>query len=61
MLVLPLISTALTVASLATAAQMWWKGTGSVLGRVYYSVVALQGILFVLFLNHWNFIGFRFG
>ena len=61
MLVLPLVSTSLTAVATVATALVWWRKSGSVLGRVYFSLVVLQGALFVLFLNYWNFIGFRFG
>ena len=61
LLALPLAATALTAAVVVVAGLMWWRGDGSVAGRTAYSLVALAAVLFIGFLNHWNFIGFRLG
>ena len=38
----------------------WRGGYGSVVGRVYFSLVALTALLFVPFLWYWNLLGFQY-
>ncbi|UCC61989.1 MAG: beta-lactamase family protein [Anaerolineae bacterium] len=61
LLILPLAATALTAVVVVVAGLMWWRRDGSVVGRIAYSLVALAAVLFIGFLNHWNFIGFQLG
>ena len=61
MLVLPLISAALTVGMLVVAGRMWWRKVGSATGRTFFSLVALLAVLFLWFLHCWNLFGFHFG
>jgi hypothetical protein len=61
MLVLPLISAALTAGMLVAAGSMGWRKIGSAAGRVLFSLVALLAVLFLWFLHCWNLFGFRFG
>jgi CubicO group peptidase (beta-lactamase class C family) len=60
LLCIPLLGTALTAASVACTMLAWKHGYWSVAGRAHYTAVALAGVIFVFFLNHWNLLGFRF-
>lgn len=42
------------------AVRAWKSGEGSVVLRVYFSMVALVGALMLPFLWYWNLLGFRF-
>lgn len=57
--VLPLLTTALTVA-LPILGVRAWPESWSTLGRVQYALVTLAGVAFTWFLSYWNLLGFRF-
>jgi len=61
MLVVPLISVVLMAGLLVVTGSMWWRKSGSAVGRITNSLVVLMAALFLWFLHCWNFIGFRFG
>jgi hypothetical protein len=59
-LIIP-IATALLTLLLLWMTFLAWKGSyWSVLGRIYYSFLTLTALLFVLWANYWNLIGWRF-
>ena len=60
MLWLPIISVPLTLAVVCLAIRAWQRGTWSMAGRVYYSLVALVGVVYPVFLYHWNLLGFLY-
>jgi Mn2+/Fe2+ NRAMP family transporter len=59
-LVIPIITTVLVVAVVVLAVVAWVKGFWRVRGRVHYTLVAAAAAAFVLWLNYWNLLGFRY-
>jgi hypothetical protein len=59
-LMLPLLSAALTAGVLACALLAWKRGYWGVFGRLHYSLVALSALTFVVLLGYYNLLGFRF-
>lgn len=57
MLVIPIVTSILSVVTLALALVAWLRGHGSSVGRLYYSLMALAAVLFVLFAGYWNMLG----
>jgi uncharacterized protein len=57
--VLALLETLLTVGLCGFAVLAWKNTYWSLAGLVYYTFLALVALLFVLFLNYWNLLGFR--
>lgn len=51
--IFPIIITALAVA----AVRLWRKGSGTIVFRVYYTLVFLCAVIHLLFLFRWHFIG----
>jgi len=60
MLVIPIVTSILSLAFLALAVIAWMRGTWSLVSRLYYSLIALASVLFVLFAGYWNMLGWRF-
>ena len=45
----------------ALAALLVWRNRYFTLaGRVHFTLVALASVVFAMWLNHWNLLGFRF-
>jgi CubicO group peptidase (beta-lactamase class C family) len=59
-LVIPIVTSILSVVFLALAVIAWMRGYWSLVGRLYYSLIALASVLFVLFAGYWNMLGWRF-
>ena len=59
-LVIPIVTSILSLAFLALAVIAWMRGYWSLVGRLYYSLIALASVLFVLFAGYWNMLGWRF-
>ena len=59
-LVIPIITSLLSVVTLILTAIAWVRGQGSFAGRLTYSLIALASVLFVLFAGYWNMLGWRF-
>jgi hypothetical protein len=59
-LVIPIITSILSVVFLALPVIAWMRGHWSLVGRLYYSLIALASVLFVLFAGYWNLLGWRF-
>jgi hypothetical protein len=59
-LVVPIVTSILSVVTLALALVAWVRGHGAFVGRLYYSLMALAAVLFVLFAGYWNMLGWRF-
>ena len=59
-LVIPILTSILSLAFLALAVIAWVRGYWSFVGRLYYSLIALTTVLFVLFAGYWNMLGWRF-
>jgi hypothetical protein len=59
-LVIPIVTSILSVVFLALTVLAWMRGYGSLVSRLYYSLIALASVLFVLFAGYWNMLGWRF-
>ncbi len=59
-LVIPIVTSILSVVFLALTLIAWVRGYGSLVGRLYTSLIALASVLFVLFAGYWNMLGWRF-
>ena len=59
-LVISIITTVLAVAVVVLAVAAWAKGFWRARGRVHYTLVAAAAAAFVLWLNYWNLLGFRY-
>jgi CubicO group peptidase (beta-lactamase class C family) len=59
-LVIPIATSILSVATLALTLVAWVRGHGSFVGRLHYSLIAAAAVLFVLFAGYWNMLGWRF-
>jgi hypothetical protein len=59
-LVIPIVTSILSLVTLALTVVVWVRGYGSLVGRLYYSLIALASVLFVLFAGYWNMLGWRF-
>ena len=58
-LVIPIVTSILSVVFLALTVIAWMRGYWSLVGRLYYSLIALVSVLFVLFAGYWNMLGWR--
>jgi hypothetical protein len=59
-LVLPLISTGLTIVALILTYFVWKNKYWTVCGRVQYALIMMASVVFLWFLNYWKLLGFRF-
>lgn len=59
-LLLPLISTALTIPLVVLVVRLWRSGEGSRAARVQPTLVALAAVAFAPFLYYWRLLGFHF-
>ena len=59
-LVIPIVTSILSVVFLALTVIAWIRGYGSLVSRLYYSLIALASVLFVLFAGYWNMLSWRF-
>jgi CubicO group peptidase (beta-lactamase class C family) len=57
---LALVAAGLTPVVVICTVLMWKNRSGSFLGRLHYTLVALAAIAFIWFLNQWNLLGFKF-
>ena len=60
-LTFPLLALPAVAVSLYFAVKLWATGAWSVRRRVSYSASTLSAVLFLLILNYWNLLGYRFG
>ena len=60
LLVLPLITTALTVCLFVFLFLSWKEKFWSLFGRLYYTLVVMAVAFFILFLWYWNLLGFNY-
>ncbi|MGB6294620.1 MAG: serine hydrolase [Rivularia sp. (in: cyanobacteria)] len=60
LLVLPLITTFLTLALLIFSLIIWKYKYWSILSRLHYSLVTIAALIFIPFLAYWNLLGFQF-
>jgi len=59
LLVLPLIAVLLTIGTLYYTFIAWIKKYWTPCQRFHYTLVVLASIVFIWFLNYWNFLGFK--
>ena len=59
LLVIPLISILCTLYMLYVSARMWKKREGGSIERSYFSVITLACVVFLLFLNYFNLVGYH--
>jgi len=59
-LIIPIITALLTLVLLWMTIQAWKDSYWSFLGRIYYSFLTLTAVLFILWVNYWNLLGWRF-
>lgn len=60
LLALPVASVLFLIGSFFFAAAAWMRGYWTGCARVHYTLVFLAGLVFLLFLNSWNLLGWRF-
>jgi CubicO group peptidase (beta-lactamase class C family) len=59
-LAVPIVTGLLSLAFLALSVVAWVRGSGSIVGRLYYPLIALASVLLILFASYWNMLGWRF-
>ena len=59
-LIIPIVTALLTLLMLGMAIAAWAKGYWSIWGRTYYLVLTLAAVVFTLWANYWNLIGWKF-
>ena len=59
-LVMPIATSILSAVLLISTVVAWARGQGSLVGRLYCSLIALASVLFVLFAGYWNMLGWKF-
>jgi hypothetical protein len=59
LLVLPLVTTVLTLGMVVAAVQAWRQRHWHLAARLHYSLVTVAALAFVWWLNYWNLLGFR--
>jgi len=59
-LIIPIVTTLLTLIMLLMTYLAWKDSYWSILGRIYYSFLTMTALLFVLWANYWNLLGWRF-
>jgi len=59
-LVIPIVTTILSLVVLALTFIAWVRRQGALVGRLHYSLIALAAVLFTLFAGYWNTLGWRF-
>jgi CubicO group peptidase (beta-lactamase class C family) len=57
---LPIVSAVLLVLTLLYLVAAWLKGYWTRCARVHYALVFLAGLAFLLILNYWNLLGWKF-
>jgi CubicO group peptidase (beta-lactamase class C family) len=60
LLALPLLALILALGTITLAVLAWVKKQGTICRRLYYSLLALAGLLFPWLLYYWNLLGYRF-
>ena len=61
LLILPVIGAFLTLPLPVLASLAWTRRYWGPCGRVYFTLVTFAALLFMVLLNYWNLLGFRFG
>ncbi len=57
---LPLIASVFVLGSLIYTAVIWKNRRGRFVGRLFYTLLTLGFVVFLVQLNYWNVLGFRF-
>jgi CubicO group peptidase (beta-lactamase class C family) len=60
-LTLPLLAVPLALLAAWFTVRVWSAGTWTLGARVHYSLAAVAVLAFLLVLNYWNLLGYRFG
>lgn len=60
LMVIPLVTAAMTLIMLVMIVVSWKNGYWSIPGRIHYTFLTLASLLFIIWTNYWNIIGFRF-
>ncbi|MDD1720852.1 MAG: beta-lactamase family protein [Euryarchaeota archaeon] len=58
-LTVPLIAIALTAGGIVLAVLAWRRRYWNTFGRIHYTVVTGAALAFIIWLNYWNMIGFK--
>jgi hypothetical protein len=59
-LIIPIVTALLTLLMLGGAIAAWVEGYWSIWGRIYYLVLTMSAVVFILWANYWNLIGWKF-
>jgi CubicO group peptidase (beta-lactamase class C family) len=59
-LALPIIAVPLTLLAAVHSLRAWWAGLGSLAGRIHFSLVTAGLVVFLLLLNNWHMLGWRY-
>jgi len=59
-LIIPIVTALLTLIMLPMTILAWKDSYWSVWGRIYYSFLTLTAVLFLVWANYWNLLGWRF-
>jgi CubicO group peptidase (beta-lactamase class C family) len=59
-LIIPIVTALLTLLMLGMAIAAWAKGYWSIWGRIYYLVLTMSAVVFILWADYWNLIGWKF-
>lgn len=59
LLLIPPLTTGLTLGLLIFAVLAWKNQSWSLIGRLHYSLITLAGCGFIFFLSYWNLLGFQ--
>jgi hypothetical protein len=60
LLYLPIVIAGLTTGLPIVGLLAWRDKRWSAIGRLHYLLITLSAGVFILFLNYWNLLGFRF-
>ncbi len=60
LLFLPIFGVGAEAGTIATVFLAWIEKKGTICQRIYFSMLALAGLLFLWMLYYWNLLGFRF-
>ena len=60
-LTLPLLAIPLALLAGWFTVRVWGAGTWTVAARVHYTLAAVAVLAFLIVLNYWNLLGYRFG
>ena len=60
LLAIPMLTALLTLVLLGGTFLSWVRGYGSILGKMAYSVIVINSMVFIWWLNYWNLLGYQF-